>query len=228
MIEFSDVKIRYGRREVVRGASFRAENGAVTVLLGKNGSGKSSLLRAAAGTQRYTGDILLDGVSLADLPRRERAKRLGYMPQTPPETELTVEELLLCGLAPHRGVLEAAGNADRAAAKEILDRTGLTVFGDCPVAALSGGERQRAYFAMLLAQNAPNLILDEPTANLDTEYRQMVYDFLRDARQAGKAVLVVMHHIGESRAVADRICVLRDGEIRFDGPVSDFTESLRP
>ena len=217
MIEFRDVKISYARREVVRGASFSAENGAVTVLLGRNGSGKSSLLRAAAGAQRYGGEILLDGTPLTALSRRERALRLGYMPQTPPAPELSVTELLLCGRAPHRAALSAATEADRAAVSGILERTGLVPFADAPVSSLSGGERQRACFAMLLAQDAPNLILDEPTANLDTEYRQMVYSFLADARAAGKAVLVVMHHTGESRAIADRIFVLRDGVIVPDG-----------
>lgn len=213
MIEFCDVTITYGRKTVVSGASFAAKNGAVTVLQGRNGSGKSSLLRAAVGAQSYGGSILLDGTELRSLPRRERALRLGYMPQGLPAPDLTVRELLLCGRAPHRGLLSAATAGDRDGTEQLLDRTGLRPFADAPVSTLSGGERQRAYFALLLAQDAPNLILDEPTANLDTEYRQLVFDFLDEARRAGKAVLVVMHHLSESQAMADRIYVLRDGVI---------------
>lgn len=222
MIKFRDIKVEINHRTILDRVSFQAQRGSVTVLLGKNGSGKTTLLRTAAGIQKYSGTILIDERDLTTLSSRERARQISYLPQHLPPTEMTVRELVMCGNAPFRRA-ENGGKADiREQVNQILAETNLLAYADVPVSTLSGGEKQRAYFAMLTLQDAGIILLDEPTANLDTEYRKMVYDFIRNAKTKGKAVIVVMHHISEACRIADRISVLQNGQMCFSGSVSEF------
>ena len=199
MIKFSDVTIKYGRKTACEGVSFTAENGKVTVLLGRNGSGKSSLLKAAVGILKYSGSIEKDGAA-------------AYMPQVLPLTEMTVEELVLCAQVPKLTFGARPSADDIRKTEDIIAKTGLWELRDSPVAQLSGGERQRAYFAMILAQTATTVLLDEPTANLDTENRQMVYDYIERFKAEGKAVLLVMHHKTEASRLADKIIDLNENK----------------
>ena len=192
MIKFSDVTIKYGRKTVCESVSFIAENGKTTVLLGRNGSGKSSLLKAAVGIIKYSGSIEKDGAA-------------AYMPQVLPLTEMTVEELVLCAQVPKLAFGARPSADDIHKTEDIIAKTGLWELRNAPVAQLSGGERQRAYFAMILAQDATTVLLDEPTANLDTENRQMVYDYIEKFKTEGRAVLLVMHHKTEASRLADKV-----------------------
>ena len=224
MIEFKNVTVRYGSRTVLENVSFSAEDGNVLVVLGRNGAGKSSLFRCAAGIEKYTGEILINGISSRSLSNRQRALQLAYMPQNLPETEMTVYELVLCGRAPHAGTILGVGREDERMVQNLLKKTELWEYGSRPVHTLSGGERRRAYLAMAAAQNTQVILLDEPTANLDTDYRQMVYGFISEAKDAGKTVVVVMHHIAEACKLADRICVLNEKKVLFCGNTAEFEQ----
>lgn len=193
MISFKNVSIEYkNNRKVCNDISFTAENGKTTVLLGKNGCGKSSLLKASLGLVKYSGEIIHD-------------EPLGYMPQVLPIVDITVKELILCGRARQMKYSSVPKTADIKAVNDIMAKTGLLELAKTQVRSLSGGERQRAYFAMILAQNAETILLDEPTANLDTENRQMVYEYIDMFKKNGKSVLVVLHHKAESERIADEI-----------------------
>lgn len=228
MILLQNVTIQYGKKRVVENASMRANDGEITVILGKNGSGKTSIMRAIAGAQPYGGEIFVNGVKLASISRRTRASMISYMPQTLPHCELSVRELVMCGRTPYLNLFSFPQDKDVEETNKILAQTGLLPIADSKLTSISGGERQRAFFAMLIAQNANVILLDEPTANLDPDFRQKVYSFISDARNKNRAVILVMHHISEACRLADRICVLDKGRIRFEGSPEEFCKSDIP
>jgi len=200
MIKYENVTIKYRRKIVCENVSFCAENGKITVLLGRNGSGKTSLLKAAIGLIPYSGKITNDG-------------EIAYMPQILPDTDMTVEELVQCGKSKPTQLFKILTDEEKADCRRILEETELAQYADIPVSELSGGERQRAFFAMILARDASTVILDEPTANLDSEYKEMVYDFAKKLKEKDLAVLMVLHHQGEAKRISDYIFNLKETSV---------------
>jgi iron complex transport system ATP-binding protein len=219
-IALEGVTVRLGGRPVVDDVSATVEAGEWVALLGPNGAGKTSLLRAIAGLLPSEGTVVIDGRSAASLDRRERARHLAVVPQEP-ETPpwLTVAEYVLLGRTPHLGPLAREGAADREAAWRALERLDLEAFVDRPLGTLSGGERQRAVVARALAQEAPVVLLDEPTAALDIGHQQQALELL-DALRAtdGLTLLAAMHDLTMAAQYADRVLLLAAGRIVADGP----------
>ncbi len=228
MIRIQNVTIQYGKKKVVDNVSMTANDGEVTVVLGKNGSGKSTIMRAIAGAHPYKGAICINGAELTSMSRKARASAVSYMPQTLPHSELSVRELVMCGRTPYLNPFSFPQNKDIELTNSILSQTGLLSIADSKLSSISGGERQRAFFAMLIAQDTNVIILDEPTANLDSDFRQKVYSFIDDARKKNRAVILVMHHISEACRLADKICVLDKGHICFEGSPKEFCASEIP
>lgn len=228
MIEFQNVSLTRDHTAILKDVNLCARSGEITVLLGKNGSGKSTLLRAAAGAIDFEGAICAEGARLSRKNARAWARSVSCMPQVLPLPKVTVRELVGFGRAPYLGFGGRMSAEDRSTVDRAIACAGLEAFENRSVDRLSGGERQRAYFGMLMAQNAPNVLLDEPTANLDSEYRSMLLRDVRRMRDSGKAVLIVMHHLSEALELADQICVLDHGAICFSGAPRAFAESSIP
>ena len=220
MLEFDRVCVAHRGRDILREVSFSLRPHRITALLGRNGSGKSTLIRCVNGLQRYTGEIRLDGVSLALTPPRERARKIGILPQILPETSLTVRALAALGRNPY---VDAAGRLspeDRRMVAEALRAAGMEAFADRSLRELSGGERQRAFLAMLLAQNTRILLMDEPTTYLDVDARRELRELIRTlAKKQKKTLLVVLHDLNEAIELADDVVILEEGEMRFCGDV---------
>ena len=220
MLEFDRVSVDHRGKTILKEVSFSLRPHRITVLLGRNGSGKSTLIRCVNGLQRHTGEIRLDGVSLALTPPRERARKIGILPQILPETSLTVRALAALGRNPY---VDAAGRLspeDRRMVAEALRASGMEDFADRSLRELSGGERQRAFLAMLLAQNTRILLMDEPTTYLDVDARRELRDLIRTlARKQKKTLLVVLHDLNEAMELADDVVILENGELRFSGDV---------
>lgn len=223
MIECENVCLTYRKKAILQGASLTARPGQITALLGKNGSGKSSLARCIAGARHHcTGTILLNGQPSQGLSPNARARLLAVMPQTLPQPPITVEELVSMGRQPYLGYGGSLPQSEREKVRLAMRRTGLERMAQSRVCSLSGGERQLAFFTLLLAQAAPIALLDEPTANLDAEYRQMVYAHLRAMRAEGRTVVVVMHDLADAVELADCICVMDKGRVIFSGTPQAF------
>ena len=227
-IELDGVTVRLGGRPVVREVTARVERGEWVALIGPNGAGKTTLLRAIAGLVRHEGDVSLFAQPAAALERRERARLLAVVPQEP-ETPpwLTVAEYALMGRTPHLGPLAREGAADREAAARALDRLGLEPFAERALGTLSGGERQRVVVARALAQEAPIVLLDEPTAALDIGHQQQALELLDALRSAdGLTLVAAMHDLTLAAQYADRVLLLAEGRIVADGTPADvLTES---
>jgi iron complex transport system ATP-binding protein len=227
-IALDGVTVRLGGRPVVREVTARVERGEWVALIGPNGAGKTTLLRAIAGLLPHEGHVSLFEQPAAELERRERARLLAVVPQEP-ETPpwLTVAEYALMGRTPHLGPLAREGAADRDAAARALDRLGLEPFAERALGTLSGGERQRVVVARALAQEAPIVLLDEPTAALDIGHQQQALELLDALRSAdGLTLVAAMHDLTLAALYADRVLLLAEGRIVAEGtPAEVLTES---
>ncbi|MDR2133100.1 MAG: ABC transporter ATP-binding protein [Clostridiales Family XIII bacterium] len=209
----------YGGDLVLRGVDFSPAPGALTVLVGANGSGKSTLLRVMAGLLLpRAGEVRFGEQSLYALHRKARARLVGYFPQTRPIPDMTARTLIAHGRYPQlrfAGALSArdVAHVARAAAltrtEELLDKN---------VNELSGGQRQRVYLAMLLTQDTEILLLDEPTAFLDIRAQMDVLEIVAKLRREGRTVVAALHDLQQAFSFADRVALLEEGRIAFEGP----------
>jgi iron complex transport system ATP-binding protein len=222
VIEARDLWVRFGNVAAVRGLSLRAESGGWTALIGPNGAGKTSALRALAGLVAWEGEVRLDGRDARTLGRRALARLVAFVPQKP-ETpaELTVAEYVLLGRTPHIPYLGAEGRRDREAAAWALARLELERFAERPLGSLSGGELQRAVLARALAQEAPLLLLDEPTTALDLGRQQLVLELVDALRGDGLTVVSTMHDLTLAGQYADRLVLLDGGSVRAEGTAAE-------
>jgi len=216
-------------RRIVGPVDLAVDAGECVAVVGPNGAGKTTLLRLVTGLLAPTaGELRLHGRPYAGLSRRELARAIAYVPQIrPARVPLTVEEVVLLGRHPHLGRLQLAPRpADYAAVGEALARVGIEALRGRPVDELSGGERQSVYIAAALAQEAPLLVLDEPTTHLDPRHQAEVASLLaRIARSGHRTVLAATHDLAFAAVVAERVVALADGRVAADGPPSEI---LRP
>ena len=198
-------------------------------LIGPNGAGKSTFLRAAAGLIPYGGSIALGGAEVSRLPRRELARRLAFVPQAPLlPPAMRVHEYVLLGRTPHIGSFAYESRHDIEASRQALERLDLVPFAARPLRTLSGGEAQRTVLARALAQEAPFLLLDEPTTSLDLGRQQQVLELVAELREHGElTVLCAMHDLTLAGQYADRLLLLSQGRLVADGPPAEIaTEAL--
>src|SRR3954451_18087053 len=182
---------------VVSGLTLEVPAGRLTAVVGPNGSGKSTLLRGMSRllTPR-SGQVLLDGKDIHQLPARELARKLGVLPQGPVTPEgITAAELVSRGRHPHRGLFGRLTSDDDAAIEQALAAVELTELRDRPVDQLSGGQRQRVWIAMVLAQGTAHLLLDEPTTYLDLAHAVDVMNVVHAAAATGRTVVAVLHDL---------------------------------
>lgn len=214
------LSIAYGRTTVVEALNLVIPSRAFTALLGPNGSGKSTVLRALAGLLApRQGDVLLDGRSIAHLPVKGLARRIGMLAQGPGAPEgLTVTDLVRQGRYPHRPLFARWSARDDEACDEALSLTGMETFRDCPLEHLSGGQRQRAWIAMTLAQETGIILLDEPTTFLDLAHQIEVMELIASlVDDRGKTVVAVLHDLNQTARYADRMVLLKSGSIAAAG-----------
>jgi iron complex transport system ATP-binding protein len=232
MLEVRDLSVSYGSRPVLRGLSLRVAAGEVVGLVGPNGSGKTTLLRAVTRVLPWqAGDVLIGETSAAALSRQELARLVAVVPQGPRlPAGYTALDVVLMGRTPRLSFLQQEGPRDLAAARTALERVGAAALAARSVDELSGGERQAVVLARALAQEAPVLLLDEPTANLDIGHQVAVGRLVRRlAAESGLAVLAALHDLTLASLYGDRLALLHEGVLIAEGgPAAVLTpENLR-
>lgn len=222
-----DLRAGYGGRGVLEGLDVRIPDGELTVIVGPNACGKSTLLRALARLLAATGGrVLLDGGDITRLSTKEVARRMGLLPQSPLAPEgITVADLVGRGRYPHQSVLSSWSVEDERAVAEAMAATNVTDLADRNVDELSGGQRQRAWIAMTLAQETPILLLDEPTTFLDIGHQIEVLELVTRLHREGRTVVVVLHDINQAARYASHLIAMKDGRIVAEGPPRDIVDA---
>lgn len=220
MMELRQLRAGYGEHIILDGVDLALRPGEVLALLGPNGSGKSTLIRAALGLLPLAGgQVLIDGADAAALSPRQRAQKAAYLPQTRPVPNITALRMVLHGRFPHLTYPRRFRQEDYAAAMAALEQADAACLARRPMPELSGGQRQRVYLAMALAQDAPTLFLDEPTAFLDVSHQLELGRLAGQLARQGKAVVLVLHDLPLALSTADRLAVLDGGRLlAVDGP----------
>jgi len=219
MLSFHNVSVRLDGKNILQDVNMDLRPHRLTALLGRNGSGKSTLLACVNQQVPYTGEILEGEKNLALLPPKERAKAVAILPQTLPAPHITAWEMAAFGRNPYLDFTGRLREKDKAAVSEALRAANAETLGERYVDTLSGGERQRIALAMILAQNTPIALLDEPTAHMDQAHEAAFLGRLRELKQKRKKTfLVVLHDLTLAAEYADDLIVLDGGRVVFSGP----------
>jgi iron complex transport system ATP-binding protein len=219
-----DLRLSYDSLEVVKGLTTSIPTGKVTVIVGANACGKSTLLRGMARLlQPSGGTVLLDGKSIHRQPTKHVAKILGLLPQHPVAPEgIRVSDLVGRGRYPHQGWFRTWTSDDDEAVAQALRATQTLDLAARAVDELSGGQRQRVWIAMALAQGTELLLLDEPTTFLDVSHQVEVLDLLTDLnRRHGSTIVIVLHDLNLACRYADHLIAMKSGEIVAEGAPAD-------
>lgn len=223
MLKIDNLSAFYGKKQVLFNLSFELKRGKFTAILGKNGSGKSSLLSCLASQKRYSGKILLGEREISEIPPRERAKIISCLPQNLPLTQFSVRETVAFGREPY--VSFKLTDSDNEIIEKSIEKCGISHLKDKGLTEISGGERQMAYLAMTLAQDADILLLDEPTTYMDAPNAREFLSTLKQAQSEGKTVAAVMHDLTAAVKYADNIILIDAGRIVFAGSCEECIES---
>jgi iron complex transport system ATP-binding protein len=218
------VCLAYDDRVIVDRLSMAVPAGQITVIVGANACGKSTLLRGLARLMKADeGSVLLDGQDIHRRSTRDVATRLGILPQQPIAPEgITVSDLVGRGRHPHQRWHRQFSVDDEAAVMTALDATGTTDLADRSVDELSGGQRQRVWIALALAQGTPLMLLDEPTTFLDLAHQVEVLDLLARLNETeGRTIVLVLHDLNLACRYAHRLVAMKDGAIVAEGPPAE-------
>lgn len=226
----SSVTVGYGQRTIIRDLSATFPAGKITTIVGPNGCGKSTLLRAMSGLLNLdTGTVSVDGQNISDMKRKDVARILGMLPQSPVAPEgLLVSDLVARGRHPHQAWFRQWSSTDEDAVFEALKQTGSADLASRTVDELSGGQRQRVWISMVLAQNTDILFLDEPTTYLDLATSVDILELVDSLRQKlGRTVVMVLHDLNLAVRYSDYLVVMKDGQVNASGtPAEVITAEL--
>lgn len=222
MIAVDHLTLELGGTTVLEDLSMAIVPGRVTAVIGANGAGKTSLVRALAGLiSPASGTITIDGTPVDTLSPIERARIIGYLPQDgEPAWNVTARELVSLGRIPYRGRFAAPSIADRNAIETALEATDTLRFADHTMDTLSGGEKARVKMARVLAGEPQWILADEPLANLDPPHQRDALSLFRAAAKGGKGVIAILHQL-DAAALADDVLILRAGKLVAFGEARD-------
>ncbi|WP_209124661.1 ABC transporter ATP-binding protein [Alkalihalobacillus sp. BA299] len=230
ILNANQLSLGYESMLIVEDLNLTIPQGEITVLIGSNGCGKSTILRSFARLLNpKQGSVYLNGEDIQKQPTKEVAKKLAILPQGPQAPEgLTVKELCFYGRHPHKGLFSKNTAEDDELVEWALEATGMTPYAERSLDALSGGQRQRAWIGMALAQGTDLLLLDEPTTYLDLAHQIEVLELLKHLNEEyGRTIVMVLHDLNQAARYANHLVSIRDGAVYQQGtPTQVFTEDM--
>ena len=226
MIQLKNMSFGYGEAPLFKGLTCAFEDGKLTCVVGPNGSGKSTCLKLCARLLKpRAGEIVVDGRPAPTYDARSFARALAFLPQGRPLPAITVRSLVSHGRFAYLGLSHRLRPADEEAVESALQLTGMQDCAARGLGTLSGGQRQKAYLAMLIAQGAKNLLLDEPMTYLDVRHQLELLGLLHALREQGKCVVMVVHDLAMACETGGRALLLHGGLPIYDGAARDLLPS---
>ncbi|MCW2515649.1 MAG: fecE [Mycobacterium sp.] len=219
-----ELSLGYGATPIVDGLTVDIAAGAVSAIVGPNACGKSTLLRGLARLlSPAAGQVILDGTDITRLRTKDVARRLGLLPQSSIAPEgITVADLVTRGRFPHQTMLRQYSRGDQQAVLDAMAATGVSTLAGRPVDELSGGQRQRVWIAMVLAQQTPLILLDEPTTFLDIAHQIELLELFAELNaEQGRTIVAVLHDLNHACRFADQIIAMKAGSIVAQGDPSE-------
>ena len=223
-LEIQNVTLGYGRKVVVKDITFRMKPGEILGLVGPNGCGKSTIIKALSRViSPYSGRIILDGKNISTISRRDLARWLGVVPQIPLlPSAFTAFEVVLMGRNPHLGLFQYEGPKDMAIAWRAMEKASIQHLARRRIGELSGGEIQCVVIARVLAQETEAILLDEPTANLDISRQVEILDVIKSlCQEKGLTVVTALHDLNLAAQYCDRLVLINNGRIHAEGTPSE-------
>jgi iron complex transport system ATP-binding protein len=229
LLEGEGIELRIGTVTILQDCHLRAEPAQLLAVVGPNGAGKTTLLRVLGGLLRpQRGTVALDGRRLRSLSRFQVARTISLVPQdTHVGIHWTVGEFVAMGRFPHLGRFRPATDADRDAVTEAMQQTEIAHLAERALPTLSAGERQRAFLARALATQAPIILLDEPTANLDVQHALQFFELLGRQTAAGRTCVMALHDLNAALRFADQAAVMDAGHVVIQAPPAEALDDER-
>ena len=215
MLEVKNLNLTIEMKTILSNISFLLKENKITVLIGKNGSGKSSIVKSINGITKYTGNIILNNQNILELKNNERAKEIAILPQYLEVVHITVKDLVSLGRNPYLKLFSKLSEKDRKIINDAITLFDLNELENNYLDTLSGGELQKAYLAMLIAQDTNILVLDEPTTYLDIDFEGYFLDKIKQLK-GNKTILLVLHNITKAIEIADEVIILDNGKIIYN------------
>ncbi len=225
LIEAKELSISYDKKEIVHGIDFRLKQGEIISIVGPNGSGKTTVLKALTRLLKpSSGKVLLDGQDIFKMNSKKIAKKIAILPQirNTPE-DFDVETLIRYGRSPHSNWQGKISNKDKDIIEWAMKKTGMTHHRLKKLTKLSGGERQRAWIAMALAQKTEIIVLDEPTTFLDLSHQLEILELVKHLNETENVtILMVLHDLNQAIRYSSRVYVMKRGHVVANGKPSEI------
>lgn len=218
MISLKNVTAGYNGREIIKSLDISFDKGTITTIIGKNGCGKTTLLKTSSNLLKtMSGEVLLDvhgkNLDLSTMKNPDIARYISYLPQNKEVPNITVYNLVMHGRFPYLNFSRIPQKNDKRIVEESIELMGLEQYKNCNLQELSGGQRQKSFIAMVLAQNTHIIFLDEPTTYLDINHQLEIIETVKELKILGKTVVMVLHDLNLAFSCSDKICLMDNGHI---------------
>ena len=226
MLEIKNISVTKNKKDILHNVSFSVKPHTITAVIGKNASGKSTLISCLTGESKYKGSIFFSDDDISLLNSKQRARLVSLLPQNLPAVPITVEKLVEMGRNPYTDIGKRLSEKDAEQIEKAIESAGIQNIRHKKLTEISGGERQKAYIAMVLSQNTRVIALDEPTTYMDVQVEKAFMSLIRDLKEKHKkTILVVMHDLSRAVEIADNILLLDDGRVKEFGKTQDVLQS---
>lgn len=218
-ISFKNLSLGYGNKTILKDINLNLPKGKIIALLGPNGCGKSTLLKSIIKILRPSiGKIRFKGKNIKDLDSKYISQNISFLPQVQPIPEgITVKTLVSYGRSPYTNFWGTIKKSDNAFMLQVMEEVGVLDLQDSLISELSGGQRQRAWLAMVLAQDSPFILLDEPTTYMDINHQIELMAILKRLNLKGKTIIVVLHDINQAARYCEHLVLLKEGKVISQG-----------